>query len=275
MKIEQFAINAVSTHHADFIECLDAYAAAGFKHIEFPMWEIKKFLDAGKSPADAKKEMDSRGVGCIGGWEAPGLAFATGADKQANRDLLLGNAQLLGELGGTGMVCGTDGPAEGADCADPLGVLADGFGEMADLIAPTGVTIFIEFNWSPIVKSVRAAAEIVQRAGRDNLGVIFDPCHYHCTPSKFEQLTPENVATIKHIHVNNMPDKPGELSCDGDRVLPGDPAGCLDLAAIFGRIEEFGYDGYFSIEMFHDALWAMPAAQAAKEMYAAMLTLLD
>lgn len=274
MKIEQLAINAVSTRHADFIECLDAYAAAGFKHIEFPLWEVKKFIADGHTVADARKELDARGVDCIGGWEMPVLSFGSAKDTKANRDLLLANAQLLCELGGTGMVCGTDGPGEGQTCEDVLAVLVDGFGAAADLIAPTGVTILLEFNWSPIVKSFRTAADIVRRAGRDNLGVVFDPCHYHCTPSKFEQLTPENVATIRHIHVDNMADKPGELSCDGDRVLPG-AGGCLDLKAIFARIEEFGYDGYFSIEMFSEELWAMPAAQAARKMYDSLLTLMN
>lgn len=274
MKIEQLAINAVSTRHADFIECLDAYAAAGFKHIEFPLGEVKNFLGEDKPPADAKKELDARGVDCIGGWEIPVLSFGSDEDRKANRQQILANAQLIGEIGGRGMVCGTDGPAEGQTCDDVMAVLADDFGEAADLIAKTGVTILLEFNWSPIVKSFRTAAEIVRRAGRDNFGVIFDPCHYHCTPSKFEQLTGENVATIRHIHVDNMADKPGELSCDGDRVLPGE-GGCLDLKAIFGRIEEFGYDGYFSIEMFNEALWAMPAAEAAGLMYKSLLTLVE
>ncbi len=63
-----------------------------------------------------------------------------------------------------------------------------------------------------------------------------------------------------------MADKPGELcNCNADRVLPG--RGCLDLRAIFGRLEDYGYRGYFSIEMFDEALWSMQAEASAKRMY--------
>jgi sugar phosphate isomerase/epimerase len=146
------------------------------------------------------------------------------------------------------------------------------FGQVADSIADTGVHLLIEFNWSPLVKSLRTAAEVARRAARPNVGVLFDPAHYYCTPTKFDQLTPENVALIRHVHVDDMRDKPAELSnCNSDRVLPGE--GILDLRALFGRLEQHGYRGLYSIEMFSEELWAMPAEQAAKQMYDSLLPL--
>ncbi len=275
MKIEPLAINAVSTPPANLVECLDAYAAAGFKHVEFPMGVVTGYLDHNHTPADARKLLDERGMDCIGGWELPVLCFAAEHERKENHQQLLQNARLIADLGGTNMVCGTDGPGEDQSSADPLGRLAQGFAQAADLIVSTGVTICLEFNWSPIVKSFRTAAESARRSDRNNVGVLFDAAHYHCSPSKFEQLTPENVATIRHVHVDIMADKPGELSdCNGDRVLPGQ-GGCLDLKAIFGHIEKLGYNGYFSIEMFSEELWALPAEQAAKRMYQSLLTLVD
>ncbi len=99
---------------------------------------------------------------------------------------------------------------------------------------------------------------------------MFDPAHYHCTPTKFDQLNAQNIAAIRHVHVDDMADKPGELSnCNSDRVLPG--KGCLDLPAIFKQLEKNGYRGYFSIEMFSERLWAMPPRTAAKLMYDSLL----
>jgi 2-keto-myo-inositol isomerase len=69
-----------------------------------------------------------------------------------------------------------------------------------------------------------------------------------------------------------MADKPGELcDCNGDRVLPAE--GCLDLPAIFGKLEECGYKGDFSIEMFTQSLYDMPASEAAAIMYQSLLPL--
>jgi len=272
MRTDQIAINAISTRHAGLVECVDAYAAAGFKHVEFPLGDVKTFLGEGHAPADVRRLLDERRVDCIGGWEAAVVSFGSEEERQSNQQQLLDNAQLLAELGGKSMVVGTDGPADGQPCDDPLGALAEGFRQVGDLIAPTGVTLCLEFNWSPVVKSLRTAAEVARRADRPNVGVLFDPAHYHCTPTKFDQLTPENVGLVRHVHVDDMRDKPGELSdCNGDRVLPGE--GCLDLGALFGRLEELGYDGYFSIEMFNEELWGLPAREAAARMYQSMLTL--
>jgi sugar phosphate isomerase/epimerase len=69
-----------------------------------------------------------------------------------------------------------------------------------------------------------------------------------------------------------MNGKPAELSnCNSDRALPGQ--GVLDLRAIYGAIEQHGYNGFFSIEMFSDELWSLPAHEAAQQMYDSLLTL--
>lgn len=170
------------------------------------------------------------------------------------------------------LVVGTDGPEDLRSVADPIGVIAASLAEVADAIDKSPVSLCLEFNWSPVVKSLRTAAEIARRSRRERVGVVFDPAHYHCTPTKFDQLSADNVALIKHVHVDDMQDKPGELSdCNADRVLPG--LGCLDLRSLFRRIEKHGYSGYFSIELFNEDLWDMPPGEAARRMYASLLRL--
>lgn len=270
MKRDQLAINSVSTQ-GNFEEVLAGYHDAGFRKVEFALWQVKEYLGKGHTVADVRALLDSHELQCIGGFEAVIECFSD--NVKANHELHVENAKLLAELGGTNMVVGTDGPASGPSM-DALDGLAKGLRSVADRIAEYGVNILIEFNWSPVVKSLRTASEIVRRSGASNAGVLFDPAHYHCTPTKFDQLTPENVATIKHVHVDDMRDKPGELSnCNDDRELPGD--GILDLAAIFGRIENLGYKGDFSIEMFSQVLWALPPGEAARKMYQSMLPLCE
>lgn len=270
MKKEQLAINSVSTK-GDFEETLAGYREAGFQKVEFTLGQVKQYLTEGHTPADVRASLDRYELQCIGGFECALECFSDNA--KSNQDRHVENAKLLAALGGTNMVVGTDGPKSGASI-DALDGLADGIRSVAERIAEYGVSILIEFNWGPVVKSFRTAAEIVRRSGAKNAGVLFDPAHYHCTPTKFDQLTPENVATIKHVHVDDMRDKPGELSnCNSDRELPGD--GILDLRALFGRIEELGYRGDFSIEMFSDKLWALPPGEAARLMYSSLVPLCE
>ncbi len=272
MKTSQFAINSVSTIRYGLEECLAAYHAAGFENVEFVLKHVKDYLAQGHTVAEVKQLLDIYQLRCIGGFETHVAVFAPEAARAENHALLVENARLLGELGASCMVVGTDGPDDLASVKDPIGEIARVFAQLAKRIKPTGVTLCLEFNWSPVVKSLRTAAEIARRTRAGNVGVLFDPAHYHCTPTKFDQLTPENIAMIRHVHVDDMADKPAELSnCNSDRALPGQ--GCLDLKGIFRQLEKHGYRGYFSIEMFSEKLWAMPPKKAAKIMYDSLLPL--
>ena len=273
MKKSQLGINSVSTRQENIEEALVAYAGAGFTNVEFVIPHLKQYMAGGHTIADVKRTLGSHGLHCIGGFECQLEAFSAPEQRAKNHALIVENARLLAELGARAMVVGTDGPAD-ASVADPIGILAAEFAAVAEAAKDTGVALCIEFNWSPIIKSVRGAFELARRSGAPNVGILFDPAHYHCTSSKFEHLTAETVPYIKHVHVDDMRNIPGELSnCNSDRALPGQ--GCLDLKALFGKLEEFGYDGYFSIEMFSDDLWAKPAAESAKLMYDSMLPLCE
>lgn len=274
MKRSQLAINSVSTVRAGLEECLAAYQSAGFQNVEFTLRHVKDYLQAGHTIADVKALLTQHDLKCIGGFECALEAFSPLEHRVQNHQLIVDNARLLAELGATNLVVGTDGPAGQEPSASPIEDLALAFGEVAGRIEDTGVNLCIEFNWSPVVKSLRTAVEIARRCGSSNVGVLFDPAHFHCTPTKFDQLNEETVKFIKHVHVDDMNDKPGELSdCNGDRVLPGE--GCLDLRSLFGSIEKHGYTGYFSIEMFSEKLWEMPAAEAAQLMYNSLLPLCE
>ena len=98
------------------------------------------------------------------------------------------------------------------------------------------------------------------------VGVLFDTAHYRLTPTKLSDINGEPVKWIKHVHLNDMPDTPADLTHrDFDRVLPGE--GVLDLPEIIGALEGSGYGGYFSIEMFSAELWGLSAKEAARRCY--------
>ena len=271
MRRDQLAINSVSTLKRPLEECLPAYAAAGFRHVEFAFPQLNEFFAAGHTPDALRQRLEDLGLKCIGGFDTTVTCFGDTAARQKNQDRLVGTGEVLAALGGSILVCGTDGP-NGARPGDPAALMAEGFGRLADRLGPLGITPCLEFNWSPLVKSFRTAVQVARRTGRDNVGVLFDTAHYHCTPSKFEQINAANVPYIRHVHVNDMRDIPGEWAdCNSDRVLPGD--GCLDLPTLIGQIERHGYKGFFAIEMFSEELWAMSAEAAARRMYESLLPL--
>ncbi len=273
MKKEQLAINSISTRQTRLEEALDAYAAAGFPSVEFHLPLVKDWLAEGHAVEEARRLLEERGLRPIGGFEAHVACFAAPDERRANHELLRANARLIHGLGGGAMVVGTDGPA--AMPADPLAALdpiAAALRELAASLEGEGldVTIALEFNWSPIVRSLQSAVLVAQKVDHPRVGVLFDPAHYHVTPTKLEHLTAETVPWIRHVHLDDMRDVPGDLAhCNDDRALPG--AGVVDLPALIGRLEQFGYAGRYSIEMFDKDLWALPAAEAARRCYRSLL----
>jgi 4-hydroxyphenylpyruvate dioxygenase len=270
MKANQIAINSVSTADKPLPELLAAYAGAGFRNVEFALPRVKKWMEQGHSIGDVQALLSKFQLRSIGGFEATVSSFEDEEAKRKNHALHLANAQLLAQLGGGVLVVGTDAPTEKSVAA--LQTIGKTLRELVEQF-PSTVSIAVEFNWSGIVKSLASASIVVDAAAHPRVGILFDPAHFHCTPSKLEHLTPHVVSQILHVHVDDMNETPGDLAnCNSDRALPGE--GTLDLKTIFGRIEQHGYRGFFSIEMFSEELWALPVSEAAQRCFKSMQTLL-
>jgi 2-keto-myo-inositol isomerase len=272
MQRSQLAINSISTKHRDLPQALAAYSAAGFRNVEFHLPLVKDWITKGHTVGDVQDLLAQHQLRSIGGFETHVECFTATAAREANRSIHLKNAELIDRLGGGTLVVGTDGPP--TPSVEALDTVADVFGDLAVAIEGLDVSLALEFNWSPLVRSFQSAVIVCERVRHPRVGILFDPAHYHTTPSKFEHLTAETVRWIKHVHLDDMTHKPGDLShCNSDRVLPGE--GMLDLPALIGAIEENGYGGagFFSIEMFNADLWAQPVGEASRRCYESLIPL--
>lgn len=146
--------------------------------------------------------------------------------------------------------------------------------DLAEATEDLGVDIAVEFNTSPVVKSLGSGVRVAEKADHPRVGVHFDTAHYHVTPTKLEDINEDSVRFIKHVHLNDMPDVPADLvHRDFDRVLPGE--GVMDLTGIISALESNGYGGYFSIELFNAELWQLPAGETARRCYESLLPLCE
>jgi len=272
MDSSRLAINSVSTGAERLDAALAAYADAGFENVEFHLGAVHEYLDDGHGIGDVSDLLARHDLTCIGGFETSVACFGDGPDVVTDNERVVRNAELLDALDAEVLIVGTDGPHDGGTDADVLDECARTFADLAEHLSHTDVTLGIEFNWSPVVRSLRSAATVSRRSGVDNVGVVFDPAHYHCTPTKFAELTPSNVDEIVHVHVDDVVDKPGDLShCNDDRALPGE--GHLDLDALFDRIDAGGYGGYYSVELFDERFREMPVERAADRLYRSLASL--
>src|SRR6185312_14089952 len=100
----QLAINSVSTRQKDLVEALDAYAAAGFRQVEFVLPLVKDWLAEGHTVDDVRGLLKERNLRAIGGFQTHVACFASAEARQANHELNLANAQLIHDLGGGTLV---------------------------------------------------------------------------------------------------------------------------------------------------------------------------
>ncbi len=272
MKAERLAINSQCTFHWNLEEALDAYAAAGFRNVEPHLNLVKDWLEDGHTVDETRELFASRGLAVVASSQLELMCFGSPDARIFNLKANASNAQLIRELGADKMIVGTDGPEQNS--VEALDAVAHAARNLAEFTEDLGVDIAIEFNWSPLVRSLGSAVRVAEKADHPRVGVLFDTAHYHVTPTKLGDIDEESVRYVKHVHVNDMPDIPADLTHkNADRILPGE--GVLDLPGIVGTLERNGYDGFFSIELFSEELWRLPTKEAARRCYESLVPLCD
>jgi 2-keto-myo-inositol isomerase len=272
MKPEQLAMHSLTTSHRNLEEALDAYAAAGFRNVEPYLSLVKAWMVDGHTMEQTRELFGSYGLRLIASSELAVECFHASDVLLHNLRANAENARLIRELGGSAMIVHTDGPEQVT--AGSLNPIARALVDLAEATEDLGVDIAVEFNASPVVKSLQSAVRVAEIADHPRVGVLFDTAHYHVTPTKLADINEDSVKWIKHVHLNDMPDVPADLAHrDFDRVLPGE--GVLDLPEIISALERGGYEGYFAIELFNADLWALPAKKTARRCYESLLSLCE
>ena len=272
MKTERLAIHSLSTSHRNLEEALEAYAAAGFRNVEPYLPLVKAWMEDGHTVDETRQLLDSHGLRIVASSELAVECFHAPDVLLPNLRANAANARLIRELGGSAMIVHTDGPEQvTAASLDPI---ARALVDLAEATEDADMHITVEFNASPVVKSLGSAVRVAEIADHPRVGVLFDTAHYHVTPTKLGDINADSVGYIKHVHLNDMPNVPADLvHRDFDRVLPGE--GVLDLPRIIAALETNGYEGFFSIELFNEDLWRLPAKEAARCCYESLLPLCE
>lgn len=128
-----------------------------------------------------------------------------------------------------------------------------------------GLLVHLEFlPWSP-VPDLQAALEIVEAAGEKNGGVMFDTWHHARGGRAHESISALPLGRVTAIQINDAP-AIAEANIIEEtmqrRRLPGD--GDIDLADLITRLRAGGCEAPLGIEVFSDALNALPVAEVAR-----------
>ncbi len=226
---------------------LDALRTAGAGAVKSLLAELKLYPAAVGMPVEFRKD---------------DAAFDEGMKR------LDADARLAAEVGCPRMATWVP-PAYETPAEQMRVTLRKRFTAIAEVLRPHGVRFGIEFitplhlrqKGHPCVWQMADMLALAASCG-DNVGLLLDAWHWHHDPdATVEDIVRAGRERIVHVHLNDAADQPPEEVRDNQRVLPGE--GVIDLKGFAGALNEIGYDGAGSLEIF-GRLKDVPAEEAAR-----------
>ena len=225
----------------DFVERLGRAADAGFAAVEF-WWPSGEDLDQVQAAIrDAGLEVALFNFDA-GDMPSGDRGLVSDPDrKQQFRDNVPVALEMARSVGCPRLNALVGLELDGMDRDEQLALAADNVGWAADQAAEQGIEVMIEavntFENGPyLLSTTSAAAEFVDRVGRENVKLQYDAYHMQRMEGNIVATLRDRISTIRHIQIADSPDR-GE---------PG--SGELNYRYIFAALAELAYDGWVGLE---------------------------
>ncbi len=245
----------------DFRTAMEGWARAGIRAVEPDLPNVRRFADT-ESPQMARRLLDDLGLRAVS--SSNQLFLEESGPRRANSiEDLKWKVELAEIIGADRLVIPS--AAGERHTVDDYPEVIDNLREAADIAAPHGVTLMVEFTrLSTLISNLRTALKVVREANHPNLRVMMDTFHFWSGMSKFEDLDRIEDGELHHLHFEDVPDDPPlEVFGQPDRVFPGE--GIAPLGRIVEVLKRKGYSGPASLEMFSPQVRAMdPYDQAMR-----------
>lgn len=262
-----FGLNGATTGEGVDLETdIRVAAASGYRFLELRDSKIERYLAAGGSMEALRDRLRAAGVLALS------INALEGATPLAPRDLdarLARMRTLCGWARGVGASCvvvvPSFLPADGAAEALVRVRAAAALRALAAVAAPYEVAVGFEFLGFArcAVSTLRAARGVVEDTGDPRVGLVIDAFHFYAGGSQMEDLDGLDGARVFVVHLDDAePGDPAALT-DAQRLMPGE--GVIPLRPLVARLQQIGYRGAFSLELFRPEYWEQdPAAVAAR-----------
>ncbi len=252
---------------ASLRERADAAAAAGFRGLSLFVPDYRRARAEGLSDADLRSLLSDRGLAVaeldpLLRW-IPGAGLGADATAEGTELFRYGEddfyavADALGARSLNAVVY--------ADAQIEAGRLAEAFAGLCERAAAHGLLVHLEFlPWTQL-PDLGAALSLVEAAGRENDGVLLDSWHHFRSGAGADALSAAPGERILAVQLCDAPARPEPdpvAETLHRRLLPGE--GELDLAGLVRALDAGGCRAPLGVEVFSDALAALPAAEIAR-----------
>lgn len=253
-------LNGATLMPYSFEDDVKLAAANGFDGVEIWAEKLAKYLED-HSPSEVRRLLDQHGVEATGWCSAPLRYFndVEGA-VQAFRE----TAELAHTLGVQVLLAIPDRPPEDWSREQAI----EHAGKVGKQYTPMLEEFDLRFVVEPkptnfLVPHPRYAVEIVEHVNHERFGLMMDTFHYHRAGVSREEIWAIPIEKLFIVHVADAEDRPREELDDFLRLYPG--AGVAPLVEMLQVVQQKGYNGYYSVEIFREEYWQRPAETIAIE----------
>lgn len=269
----KLSMNVTTSFYGNVATDIATAKSAGFGGIELQSPKLYRYLDAGYSVNTLPHMLD--------GLEVTGIGAVLDLERQgAAREEMLQEVQRMAEIAtvvGAPILQMCTGPVDwnvvkdfktgkltesdtryrgtlGLSEAEAISVATNNVSAAASIAADHGLEIYLEpLAWSNINRC-RQALEIIERCGRDNIGIALDTWHFWTVGDTLEEVAALPKELIKAAHISDG------LDLDREHEVPTQDVhrnvviggGAIPLQQWVDAIKSTGYDGWWVSEMFSD-----------------------
>ena len=261
----KLALNGATTMRADLATDLQAAKNAGFDYLEIWAAKLRAFLKE-RSTSDLRDLFSGSGLSPL---SINSIEHITFRDAQAFESIKRECEELSSIASEIGCSCIVVVPGRlprgGASREDVVAESVTVLNELCDISANHNVALGFEFLGQPdcSVPTLDLAAEIVRKAGREDLGLVIDSFHFYAGGSTSEMIEDLDPKLIQIFHINDAEDLPRAQLEDRHRLLPG--LGILPLREMVSAFRQIGYDKVASVEIFRPEYWEKDPFELARE----------
>lgn len=256
MKEWKIGINSVTLKGTALKTALKVASQKGYDGFGFWVKDIRNYLEAGGDLETLRKTVDSLGLDAcellaVRRWQkAPSERWDV-AEEDARSVFSLAQ--------GMGMDIVTSPAGEKMHDEDEI---SRRLAIVCDIASSYEITIALEFIAGRNMPDLNSTLDLVRSVENDNVGVLLDFFHFHKSESTLEDLRSASGEEVVLVHVDDVLGKPLKELRDKDRVFPGE--GVLQIEDIASVLDDIGYQGYFSIEIFNEDYWQMDPDEVAE-----------
>jgi sugar phosphate isomerase/epimerase len=243
---------------------LRAVRDAGFTQIMLSARDVVEHAGGQEAAVSAVRQSGLRVTGFQVLRDFEGLSGHLHAYKLDVAKAMLGMCRALGSK--LLLVCSSTS----AHASDDPEALARDLRKLATLAIPLDIRIAYEaLSWGKRVKEFTQASDLVVAANSSNLGLAIDAFHLLATKTDLDQLDLVDAQKLFLVQLSDfmwreLPSIEERINTARHfRVFPGEGLHRAEVAELVERLDEKGYRGDYSFEVFNDDYTQLPPAVVA------------